>query len=576
MKCRYWNRLSIKQRLTGSYIFFILLPFSLLAVHSYIQADTFQKEQALGSMMQTLTVVKNRIEGKMNLVESISHNITYNSRLQGFLAEPYDVQNGSLDQYFQNIHPIVYFSLQYNQVEIDNIKVYMNNRSIPEGFGSFYQDIAVQGNSWYDSFMESQEISRWIELPAENSYAYLQKIVSGEGVFLGITSVSVQKQDLLASLDELAVDSPYLFVTDAHGQLQYGGRAGSLAPALLQQLTTSDSFGLNGHLYVVEQLDRLGYRIGMEKDLPHSLGSYQLMTTSSFVAAMVLSLLLFYQVLKKTFVKIKASIRAMDQSIRTGFTELIPVERNDEIGVITEKFNTLLVQIDSLVNDRVIRETMLKDVQLQALQSQINPHFIYNTLNLFSAKTEIAGLYDVSEAFSDFSQILRYNMNGQSEWATMKQEINHVLNYFRLQKLKYSEQLQLSWTCDPQLLQVQIIRFILQPVVENSIAHGMSHPNELQITLDIKLNDMNGIVIVITDNGTGITPSRLDELNQFFLTEQDITQSLPAFNTDGTGIGLRNINNRLRLSYGFGYSMKMESMENRYTRTIFTIPFKRC
>ncbi|WP_337099877.1 sensor histidine kinase [Paenibacillus sp. YIM B09110] len=523
-------------------------------------------------MKQTLSILKSGMEGKLDLVESVSQSITYNARLHVFLEDPFENQNGSMEEYLQFINPIVFYGVQYNQVDITSIKVYMNNYSIPEGFGSFYHDTAVQGTSWYDSFIESEKRSLWISLPEEGTYEYLQKIVTMEGHFLGVTRVTLLKQSLLASLDETSVDGSGVFVADSAQRLLYANTEDFLSPAIVNRSLIDDQFEQNGRLYIQDQVNRLHITVGMAQSLPRSLQSYQLLTTAGFIAAIVLSIFLFYQVLKTTFVKIKASIRSMDYSIRTGFVEMIPVERNDEIGVISEKFNTLLVQINSLVSDMIKRETVHKDAQLRALQAQINPHFIYNTINVFSAKTELAGLYDVSEAFADFGQMLRYNMNGQSEYATVKQEIDHVLRYFRLQKLKYGERLQMEWTCDSELLGQSIIRFILQPVVENSITHGMSNRKDMVITVDVNLNDRNEIVIVIMDNGSGISAARLTELNQYFQRGQDVIGPLTSLGSMGTGIGLGNINNRLRLFYGDSYTIRLESMEGRFTKTLLTVP----
>lgn len=568
-----WNNLSIKQRLTLSYILFILIPFCFLAMHTYAQTRTYQKEQAAGNMTQTLTILKNGIEGKLNLVESISHNITFNTRLQNFLNEPFDNQNGSMDQYFQVIEPIVYYGLQYNQVEISSIRIYMDNKSIPEGFGSFYTSSEVAGKDWYDKFVNSDQQSTWISFTTERSYAYLQKIISMEGEFLGVTSVSILQQNLLNSLDDTNIVGPNFYIANKNNQLLFGSN--TIKESWENFDKNSQQFSHKGMLYVQDHIPRLGFTIGISSKLPASLRSYQLMTTIGFIAAMILAILLFYQVLKTTFIKIKASIRAMDQSIRTGFTQLISVERNDEIGVISEKFNTLLTQINHLVEDQIKQKTVHKDAQIKALQAQINPHFIYNTINLFSAKTELAGLYEVSEAFADFGRMLRYNMNNQSKYSTVQKEIQHVIHYIQLQKMKFGEKLQFDWNCDPEVLDTSIIRFILQPIVENSITHGMRNRNRLHIQIDIMLNTRNEITIILRDDGAGITTARLFELNQFFHRRTDDGQPLLEQDTgEGNGIGLGNINDRLRLFYGDASAIQMESVEGKFTQTVLTIPIQ--
>ncbi|NMO98057.1 sensor histidine kinase [Paenibacillus lemnae] len=571
MHRRFWADYSIKRRLSIAYIAFILIPFCLLSVHSYIQTSTFQSKQTASNLEQTLSVQKNGIEAKLNLVESISHNITYNTRLQNFLSEPFNNQSDTFDLYRQIIHPIVSYSLLYNQVEISNIKIYMSNHSIPEGFGSFYHDTAVLDEPWYVHFLEAKQRSAWYSLPGEDSYIYLQKIISMEGKYLGVSRVTVLKPNLFASLTDLPNQSPAVYVIDAEGYLQYGSTVESLTKEISQNSLSKETFEYKGHLYVLEQLERLNMRIGITAPLASSWSSFQLLTTLGFIAAIVLSILLFYQVLKMTFIKIKASIRAMDHSIRAGFTELVPVERNDEIGVISEKFNTLLVRISSLVNDMVTRETVHKDAQLKALQAQINPHFIYNTINLFSAKAEIGGLYDVSEAFAEFGQMLRYNMNSQSHYATVQQEISHVQSYIGLQKLRYGDRLHFTWTCDPELLDFKMIRFILQPVVENSITHGMKNRDKLHINLVIEQKNERELGILLHDNGCGVSMSKLRQLNERFRSGDQRDQ--PSSLEDGSGIGLENINNRLRLFYGESFFIKMQSDEGHFTKTVLNLPY---
>lgn len=571
MQQRFWTNYSIKRRLTMAYIVFILIPFCLLSVHSYIQTRAFQSEQLSNSLQQTLSVQKNAIEGKLNLVESISNNITYNARLNSFLSEPFDNQSGSVDQYLQIISPMVSYSLLYNQVEINDIKIYMANHSIPEGFGSFYHDTAALNKPWYVDFIESEKRFAWVPIPEENTYVYLQKIVNLKGEFLGVTSVSALKSNLFASMNDMHEEDAVIYVNDTNGQLQYG-RQGKLLPAeALRYSTSNKQFELEGNIYILTPLERLKLNIGMTDTLSHSWMSLQLLTTLGFITAIVLSILLFYQVLKTTFIKIKASIRAMDQSIRTGFTELVPVERNDEIGVIAEKFNTLLVRISSLVEDMVKRETIHKDAQLKALQSQINPHFIYNTINLFSAKAEIAGMYDVSDAFAEFGQMLRYNMNDDSHYASIRQEINHVHSYIGIQKLRYGERLDFTWNCEPELLQHRMIRFIFQPIVENSITHGMDKHNQLQVNLEIKYDNQQDILVTITDNGNGIPIDRLQRLNAYF--RSDNQQEQESIDYKGSGIGLKNINHRLRLFYGEEYFIRLDRVEQRYTRITVKIPY---
>jgi sensor histidine kinase YesM len=220
------------------------------------------------------------------------------------------------------------------------------------------------------------------------------------------------------------------------------------------------------------------------------------------------------------------------------------------------------------MKDMIRKETIHKDTQLIALQSQINPHFIYNTLDMFSAKMELAGQFDVSDAMADFGKMMRYNMDAQSRFTTLEAEIRYLEQYMNLQKVKYSDRIDLSIRVPDVLLTCRMIRFILQPIVENSIKHGFRQHETLRIELDIALTTNRTIRLSVRDNGQGIAPERLADLNERYRTSV-----YPAGGSQlRESIGLGNINERLRLYYGEEYFLQLDSALGHYTETIVTIP----
>jgi sensor histidine kinase YesM len=529
------------------------------------------RDQLIANSQMTLKQMKYMIENKVDLIESVSNSITYNYRLQQFLGSPFSQDNDSMDTYFSYANPLIQYAMLFQKINTEKISVYMSNETIPEGFGAFYHETKAQQETWYDAFEHSALKSAWMLRSSGElgeTFGYMQKMISLEGGDLGFTIVDVRPNELLASVIE-TVESDYdIVIADGQGRILYPEQGNATVDAPWIEPPPSGSYSIHGNeLRISESLKGVDLTMLMTITLPRSLSSLHVATNLAFLAAMLLLLFAFYSVLKMALRKMKTSIRQMAHAIESGF-EPIPIDRQDEFGVITEKFNLLLNRITMLMKDMIRKETIHKDTQLMALQSQINPHFIYNTLDMFSAKMELAGQFDVSDAMADFGKMMRYNMDVQSRFTTLEAEIRYLEQYMNLQKVKYTDSIEWTIRVPDALLTCRMMRFILQPIVENSIKHGFRPQEPLRIELDIILATNRTIRLSVRDNGQGIAPERLADLNDRFRTSV-----YPASGSQmRESIGLGNINERLRLYYGEEYCIQLESALGEYTETILTIP----
>ncbi|WP_261305275.1 cache domain-containing sensor histidine kinase [Paenibacillus andongensis] len=564
--------MSLKSKVTLAFVLLILLPFIVLGLYTYDQTQRYMRDQLIANSQMTLKQVKSTIENKIELIESVSNSITYNYRLQQFLDAPYSQANNSLDDYFSYAVPLINYAMLFQKINTEKISVYMSNETIPEGFGAFYHETKALQEPWYDAFKHSEKKSAWVMRSSQElgeTFGYMQKMISLGDNDLGFTLVDVRPSDLLDPIARIAESNQYIVLMNDQGRILFpkGQVASDRAPSVEPPLP--GSYLIQGNQLVIsESLKGLGLSMLMTITLPRSFSSLQVVTNLAFLTAMVLLLFAFYSVLKFTLRKMKTSIQQMAHAIESGF-EPIPNDRQDEFGVITEKFNLLLNKITLLMKERIRQETMHKDAQFIALQSQINPHFIYNTLDMFSAKMELAGQFDVSDAMADFGKMMRYNMDNQFRFTTLEAEIRYLEQYMNLQKIKYGDSIELSIRVPDMLLPFQIIRFILQPIVENSIKHGFPQQETLRIELDISLQPDSTIRLSIHDNGPGIAPERLHELNARFRTSAYTPSSSPLRES----IGLGNINERLKLYYGEDYPLLLESTPGQYAETILTIPY---
>jgi len=188
--------------------------------------------------------------------------------------------------------------------------------------------------------------------------------------------------------------------------------------------------------------------------------------------------------------------------------------RDQETHELEQVFNKLMTRLrESANNELSLREGTLQ-AQLKALQTQINPHFVYNTLNIISAKSMESGNYDVIEICDQFAQMLRYSTDTRSRTATMAEEIENVRNYLLLAKARYEENLEYVINVPENLSTVTVPKLTLQPIVENALNHGFDGINvqrTLSITGEIKNQQL---LLVIRDNGTGFSPDTLERLQK--------------------------------------------------------------
>ena len=218
--------------------------------------------------------------------------------------------------------------------------------------------------------------------------------------------------------------------------------------------------------------------------------------------------------------------------------------RDRETHELEQVFNHLMTRLhESTTNEMTLREGTLQ-AQLNALQAQINPHFIYNTLNIISAKSMESSNYDVIEICDQFAQMLRYSTDMSSRTATMAEEIENVHNYLMLAKARYENNLEFAIDVPENLGSITVPKLTLQPLVENALTHGYNGYNELRkLTVTGRIEDEK-LILCIRDNGTGFSEDRLQKLQEGIRRIENGTLSMEE---SGGHIGL--LNTCLRLHF---------------------------
>jgi len=240
--------------------------------------------------------------------------------------------------------------------------------------------------------------------------------------------------------------------------------------------------------------------------------------------------------------------------IRTGY---------GEVAVLERQFRGMLERINTLIKD--VYQTRLKqrDAEFDALQSQINPHFLYNTLQMIKAEAVINDDKKVSQMITSLGYLLRYVVYNKNEMVSLQDEVEYIKNYLYIFGQRFEERIEFKLTVEDDILKCKIPKLILQPMIENAITHGLIESCETgNINLDIKyINNNCDVQIEIYDNGRGIEEKRLQQI----ISELNIR-------SDESSIGLKNVQERIKLKFGEAYGISIESKIGEYTCIKICIP----
>ncbi|QJC53154.1 sensor histidine kinase [Paenibacillus albicereus] len=277
-----------------------------------------------------------------------------------------------------------------------------------------------------------------------------------------------------------------------------------------------------------------------------------------------IALLLYVFIAYRVTLPLRKLSRLMRSVERGDLSQRFPAAGRDEVGALGQSFNEMtakLSELGYLLYETEIRE---KDAQIAALQSKINPHFLYNTLGSISMYAEVEGSREIVTMANSLSRLLRYSLSGRKERVSLGDELGHVRGYMSIQQMRYEERIKFTLQADPALLGCEVIPLLVQPLVENAINHAIDKgAGEGRIVLTAAAEGQT-LVIAVADDGIGMAGEALEALREHLRHTRELGGS--------SGNGLLNVHRRLVLRYGQEYGLQLESMPYRGFRAALRLP----
>jgi len=376
-----------------------------------------------------------------------------------------------------------------------------------------------------------------------------------------------------------------VFLINDEGELLAGSTTGSMSPEVLDQLHNPDlpAYGMvlqasKEYLYFMEKVG--GGHLTLVKALPTAAIAESalptiragVLTGGLFAAiSIVLSVLVSLRITRPI-----VSLARTMRMAQLHNAEQEAVQRFDEIGLLQHGYNSMIQRIKELIEHEYQREIDVKNAQLLALQAQINPHFLNNTLNLIGGMAlakDSPEIYRITRVIGD---MLRYSIGSGGELVTMRDELAHIRNYLFIQEQRFAGRCSVTVSAEEEALACSLPRFVLQPLVENAFEHGLQRREgawKLAVTV---ARIGRRIVVAIRDSGVGMAPERLKQLRADLRTGSDSAgEGAPHPNAAPKrhkGIGLRNVDGRLKLQFGERYGLRIFSREGSGTMIALAVP----
>lgn len=288
----------------------------------------------------------------------------------------------------------------------------------------------------------------------------------------------------------------------------------------------------------------------------------------------VLLMLFGHFIIRNITEPIHAIVEFLRHTESDSLNNRITIPQQNEIAIIATNINTTLDRVEQMTQEIVDHQARLyesrlmeRDAELAALQSQINPHFLYNTLNCISSMGLAYDIPQISEISVAMSNIYRYSIKGDA-MVPLHREVQCIKEYMRIMDIRFGGKFETEYHFSPEVLELYTLRMILQPIVENAVYHGMELRNcRGQLRLEGAVA-RGTLVISVTNNGKGMTPETLEALRKAIRDYE----SASLCNAEKSSIGLGNINKRIKIQFGAQYGLTVESEETKGTRVTLKLP----
>ena len=569
----------------------IFMAISVLVLCAVVIVTAVSMRYTRSSIFENSVVYTKTIIQQMT--QNIDSYIDYMDNIALMVSESDDVQNflfsDNDSSEFRKRLSSQYSTILNSRNDIRNLGVLCvgGKYLVNEGTQTLNPYLDIEGQEWYQKAMSSEGASSLTS-------SHVQHVIQGERPWVitlsrripnnldngkdrdGIFFIDLNYSAISGLCDNNSIgEKGYIFIVDENGNIVYHPQQKQLYNELQTEnidiVMNADSDTVitdnsdNGKLYTISRSEKTGWTVvgcmnvgELMKNSRQAQSIYILMA-----AALVVIALLISNLIARNITLPIQRLRDSMAKVQEGDFETADVEvvSENEIGSLTTSFNVMTHRIQELMEQNIYEQKEKRKSELKALQSQINPHFLYNTLDSIIWMAEGKKNEEVVLMTASLARLLRQSISNEDELVSVGQEVEYARSYLTIQKMRYKDKLEFQIDVAPEISKVMIIKLVLQPIIENAIYHGLKYKESRGLLIVHGYAENDRAVLEIIDNGVGMDQQTLDHIFERHKV-----------NYHSNGVGVYNVQKRLQLYYGSDFGITYRSRVGEGTMATITIP----
>lgn len=576
---------SIQFHIAFSFSVLILVIITIIGFVSYDKFSNTLEENAKEYNLQLTKQVKENIDYYIRYMDDISSIVQNNPSFQQYFSSN---ENESLTQKGEQENKLIELFKSFINARNDIVSIFAfgyNGQVLESNPGLKIKDyIKIENQDWYlaakkahgKPVVSSSHVQAFVDDPHWVVSLSKELKSTNSPDRKGILLIDLNYKVISEICKKVQLGSKgYIFIVDKQGnivyhpqqQLIYSGLKTEMIPQVMNAKGKSFVVDHNGErkLYTITTSDLTGWKVVSVTNVNDMIMDGK-ETKQFFMLMIIISILLSLLIAIVISTRISRPIRKLELSMKQvemgNFDIELDISYNHEAGRLSKSFNMMTRKIKELMQQVVEEQKALRKSEIKALQSQINPHFLYNTLDSIIWMAESNQNEEVIDMTSALAKLFRISLNKGKETVPISGEIEHVKNYLLIQKMRYRNKLDFIIDVDPEIMPCQTIKLILQPLVENAIYHGIKNKTGKGLIRILGKKVEGKILFQVIDNGVGMDSQQM----------KNIFSEEYSKNSKGNGVGVKNVHERLQIYYGQDFGLSFESEVDHGTTVSIWLP----
>ncbi|AQR92993.1 cache domain-containing sensor histidine kinase [Clostridium saccharoperbutylacetonicum] len=579
------NNIKIKNKLIYTYLIVTIATALIVGTYLTTQMTNVIVNRAIENAENNSNTIRNRLEEVLNLTTKVSDLAYSDEKLISILKNRYQTYGEVINTYSN--YPVLRNYLKYYR-ELSSITVYVDNDTILGNTEILRVSDKVRNEDWYKKAVSNSGKIAWRyttdEFTGHEYLSLIRSIKDNNGVLVGVLVININPSilnDLISTepdnnmilLDGEVISLKNSYQIDKKQLLKYNTQSNEIN-VLKTKFNDKDSYLILNSFKIEKTLEN-NFKVVTVLPIDQITDQTNKVIINSIIAitaTIVLAIIMIIYFSKNISNRIDLLRREMHRVVNGDFYIMTKIDGNDEIGQLYDDLNIMVESINKLINEVYLGEIQKeqlklrqKEAEFKMLANQINPHFLYNTLETIRMKAFCNGDKEIADIVKKLGKIMRRNLEVSGKEVTLKSELELIEGYLQIQSMRFEGMVSYEMNIEDNIdtESYKILPLLLQPVVENAFIHGLEEKrNKGTIIINIFIKEKL-LIVKICDDGVGIKLERLQEINK----------KLDCFEeNNGKSIGLMNVNQRIKMYYGGEYGMNIESEFGKGTIVTLFLP----